>query len=164
MFRHLIESDAVEIEAPIERVWEVLVDFGRYGEWNPFTTRVDTDSRVGSPVDLHVTLGPLRVKQRERIEVVDPPHRLAWSTKTGHRLLLSARREQRLEALGEGRCRYVTNDAFKGPLTPLVVLLFGRLIRGGFNDMAVALKRRAEGGARVSRPRRGVTLRGQVRR
>lgn len=148
MFRHLIESDAVEIEAPIERVWEVLVDFGRYGEWNPFTTRVDTDSAVGSPADLHVTLGPLRVKQRERIEVVDPPHLLAWSTKTGHRLLLSARREQRLEVLGEGSCRYVTTDTFRGPLTPLVVLLFGRLVRGGFNSMALALKERAEGATR----------------
>ncbi len=150
MFRHLIRSDAVEIEAPVERVWEVLVDFARYGEWNPFTTRVDTDSAVGSPVDLHVRLGPLRVKQRERIEVVDPPHLLAWSTKTGHRLLLSARREQRLEALGEARCRYVTTDAFAGPLTPLVVLLFGRLVRGGFNAMARALKERAEGAVRGS--------------
>ena len=150
MFRHLIRSDAVEIEAPVERVWEVLVDFARYGEWNPFTTSVDTDSAVGSPVDLHVRLGPLRVKQRERIEVVDPPHLLAWSTKTGHRLLLSARREQRLEALGEARCRYVTTDAFAGPLTPLVVLLFGRLVRGGFNAMARALKERAEGAVRGS--------------
>ena len=113
MFRHLIRSDAVEIAAPVEQVWEVLADFGRYGEWNPFTTRVDTNFEVGSPVDLHVTLGPLK-------------------------------REQRLEPLGATRCRYLTADAFTGLLTPLVVLLFGGLVRGGFNAMAVALKERAE--------------------
>lgn len=141
----MISSDAVEIDAPVERVWEILVDVGRYGEWNPFTTRVETDLNVGSPVDLHVTLGPLKVVQPERIEAVEGPHLLAWSTKIGNSLLLSARRDQHLQALGDTRCRYHTSDAFRGLLTPLVMLLFGRLIRRGFNDMSLALKVRAEG-------------------
>ena len=145
MFRFLIRTDAVEIGAPRERVWEVLTDFGRYGEWNPFTTRVETDTEVGSPVDLYVTLGPLKLWQRERIEVVDPPRLLVWSNRMGHSALLSARREQRLEALSATRCRYLTTDAFTGLLTPVVVLFFGWLVRNGFNTMAAALKERAEG-------------------
>lgn len=144
MFRHLISSDPVEIEAPIERVWEILVDVDRYGDWNPFTTRVETTFEIGSPVDLYVTLGPFKLKQPERVEAVEPPHLLVWSTKVGHRVLVSARREQRLEALGETRCRYLTTDAFNGLLTPLAILLFGRLVRRGFNDMAWSLKRFAE--------------------
>ena len=67
----------------------------------------------------------------------------------GARWLLVTRREQCLEALGETRCRYTTTDAFTGVLTPLVVLLFGGLIRGGFNAMALALKERAEEGVRA---------------
>lgn len=144
VFRHLIRSEAVEIEAPIDRVWSILVDFERYGEWNPFTTRVDGDPEVGAPVDLHVTLGSLRVVQPERIEAVEGPQLLAWGMRMGHRLLLSARRDQHLEPLGATRCRYHTTDALRGLHTPLVVLLFGRLIRRGFNDMARALKARAE--------------------
>ena len=93
-------------------------------------------------------MGPLKLKQPEWIEVVEPPHLLVRGTKVGHRVLLSARREQRLEALGERRCRYVTTDAFKGLLTPLVVLLFGGLVRRGFNEMARALKGRGEAGVR----------------
>lgn len=145
MFQHLISSDSVEIDAPVEQVWDILADAERYGEWNPFTTRIDTDFEIGSPIDLYVTLGPLKLRQPERIEAVDRPHLLAWSTKIGHPFLLSARREQRLEALGETRCSYLTTDAFTGLLTPLVMLLFGRLIRRGFNDMAVSLKGYAEG-------------------
>lgn len=145
MFKHLVSSDTVEIEVPIERVWDILVDVERYGEWNPFTPRVRTDFEIGSPVDLYVTLGPFKLKQLERIEAVDRPHLLAWSTKIGACVLLSALREQRLERLDERRCSYLTTDAFTGLLAPLVMLLFGRLVRRGFNDVAWALKRHAEG-------------------
>lgn len=151
MFHQLIRSDPVEIDAPVEQVWDILVDTERYGEWNPFTTRVETTFEIGSPVDLYVTLGPLKLRQPERIETVDAPRLLVWSTKVGARFLVSARREQCLEALSAKRCRYLTTDAFTGLLTPLVMLLFGRLVRRGFNDMARALKAHAEGEGRRSR-------------
>lgn len=144
MFRYRVASDPVEIEAPAERVWDILVDFERYGEWNPFTTRVEASLEIGSPVMLHVRLGRLQRRQPERIETVEPPHLLAWGTTMGHPFLLSALREQRVEALSETRCRYLTTDATTGLLTPLVAVLFGRLIRQGFNDLAAALKTRAE--------------------
>lgn len=144
VFRFTVASDPVEIEAPAERVWDILVDFERYGEWNPFTTRVEASLEIGAPVILHVRLGWLKRKQPERIETVEPPHLLAWGTTMGHPVLLSALREQRLEALSETRCRYSTTDATSGLLTPLVALLFGRLIHRGFNAMAAALKIRAE--------------------
>jgi uncharacterized protein YndB with AHSA1/START domain len=37
----------IEIDAPIEQVWAVLSDLPRYGEWNPFTPRVDGHLAVG---------------------------------------------------------------------------------------------------------------------
>ena len=144
MFRFVVASDPVEIEAPAERVWDILVDFERYGEWNPFTTRVEATLEIGAPVMLHVRLGRLKRKQPERIETVEPPHLLAWGVTMGARFLLVARREQHIETLGETRCRYFTTDETRGLLTPLVALLFGRLIRQGFNDLAAALKARAE--------------------
>ena len=146
MFKHTVSSDSIDIEAPVQRVWEILVDVERYGEWNPFTTRVDTSLEVGSSVDLYVTLGPFRLKQPELIQDVVPTSLLAWGMTMGARWLLKTRREQRLEPLGDSRCRYTTTDAFTGVLTPLVVLLFGGLIRRGFNAMALALKERAEEG------------------
>ncbi len=146
MFRHTVSSDSVDIEAPVRQVWEILVDVERYGEWNPFTTRVDTSLEVGSSVDLYVSLGPFRLKQPELIQDVVPTSLLAWGMTMGARWLLKTRREQRLESLGDTRCRYTTTDAFTGVLTPLVVLLFGGLIRRGFNAMALALKERAEKG------------------
>ncbi len=148
MFRHVIRSDAVGIDAPVERVWEVLTDFERYGEWNPFTPRVDASLKVGAPVVLHVKLGPFRLRQTVRIQTIEAPTLLAWSMTMGAAGLLSAHREQRLEPLDESRCRYVTTDTFHGLLTPPVALVWGGAIRRGFNSMAVALARRSQQGPR----------------
>lgn len=147
MFKGHVSSESVEIDAPIERAWEILIDFERYGEWNPFTPSVATDFEIGSPVELCVRMGPWRLKQVERIEAIEPPHLIAWSTTMGHRFLISALREQRLEAVGKGRCRYRTKDDFSGLLIPLVMLLFGGFVRRGFNDVARGLKARAETGS-----------------
>lgn len=149
LFKGHVSSDTVEIEAPIERAWDILTDFDRYGEWNPFTPSVATEFEIGSPVDLYVRMGPWRLKQVERIESIEAPHLIAWSTTMGHRFLISALREQRLEAVGEGRCRYRTTDDFAGLLIPLVMLLFGGFVRRGFNDVARGLKARAEAAPEV---------------
>ena len=145
MFNHVVSADPIDIHAPAEAVWSILVDVEKYGEWNPFSTRVDTTLEVGSPVDLYVDMGLFKIKQPELIQAVEPPEMLAWGMTMGARFLLFTRREQRLEVLGESSCRYHTNDAFNGLLAPLIVGLLGRIIRRGFNDVARALKARAEG-------------------
>ncbi|MCY3812074.1 MAG: SRPBCC domain-containing protein [Gammaproteobacteria bacterium] len=139
-----IRSDPVTIEAPVEKVWRVLTDFERYGEWNPFTPDVRADLTMGARVDMRVTMGAFRLKQTEIICALEPPRRLAWRTTIGARWLLHAVREQRLEMLGNESCRYVTEDEFKGVLMPLVILLTGGFVRRGFNAVAAALKQRAE--------------------
>ena len=144
MFTRRFTSDPVDIDAPADQVWQVLTDADKYGEWNRFTPQVSTDFRPGSDAGLRVFLGPLKLRQKQRIQSVEPPRLLAWGMTMGHRVLLVARREQRLEELGADRCRYLTTDTMSGLLAPLVALLFGRLIRNGFNAMAAALKARAE--------------------
>ena len=49
-----MESVTVEIEAPQAFVWEVLVDYASYPEWNLYTVRVDTRLELGADVVLHL--------------------------------------------------------------------------------------------------------------
>ncbi len=142
-----VKSEEVLIDAPIELAWEILTDAKRYGQWNPFTPRVETDFRLGSTVRLEVHLGFLRLEETELLESLEPPNLLAWSQKKltlGSFSCISARREQRLTELGPNRCSYVSTDFLGGPLSPLVMLLFSRSIRQGFNRAARGLKRYAE--------------------
>ena len=44
----------LEINAPAEEVWQVLVDFPRYGEWNPVITSIDGAPYVGEKISLRL--------------------------------------------------------------------------------------------------------------
>lgn len=137
----------VEIAAPPERVWEVLVDFVQYEAWNPFTPQIVTDLAPGSPVEITVVLGGKRVVQMEEMVEATAPHRLVWQTTWGSPLLLRAQRVQSLEPLPSGGTRYVSEDVMHGPLVPVVHWIHGRSLTHGFQAMADALATRCSDGA-----------------
>jgi uncharacterized protein YndB with AHSA1/START domain len=133
------------VDAPPERVWQVLVDLERYREWNPFTPRVRGPLVVGEPVHLTARMWPwmggLDIPMDETLRAIDPPRRLVW----GERILgglVVAERVQTLEPEGKGT-RYRTVDTIGGPLAGLNHLLFGRSLHDGFDAMAGALAERA---------------------
>jgi hypothetical protein len=69
-------SASIEIDAPLDVVWSVMLDTAAYGEWNPFVERIDGDSppAVGVPVVLHVRWASGRTTSSpERITAVEPP-------------------------------------------------------------------------------------------
>lgn len=147
MFKHTVESDEIEIDAPIELVWSLLTDTESYSDWNPFTPKIETDFALGSAVDLEVHLGKLTLDQTEIMQDFDAPTRLAWGAdmfKLGGLAFVKASREQCLTRVGDARCSYVSRDYLSGPLTALVVLSFGKAMREGFNAAGYGLKRYAE--------------------
>lgn len=136
---------SIEIAAPAERVWQILCDLDAYAQWNPFTPRVETDRVVGHPIVLHVDFGgrkPLR--QVEILRRWEPGVELRWGMSMGPAWWFRAERSQRVEALGDRRCRYVTEDPFAGLFAPVVTALYGAKVQRGFEALAAALARRAE--------------------
>lgn len=135
----------IEIDAPAERVWEVLTDFERYAEWNPFTVKVDTHLEMGAAVRMRVNLvGSLVQPQTEFITTLDEGRKICWSMKGIPAWLLGATRCQWLEPLSTERTRYASTDILTGLLTPLVLRLFGTAMQRGFERTCRALKARAE--------------------
>lgn len=146
MTTHVVTSVTVEIEAPAAVVWDVLVDYERYPEWNPYTVAGVTTLEIGTPIDL--TLPPYDgsdalFRTREFIRVVDPPHHLRYDSGDEVPGVLGVR-DQWITELGDGRCAYRTSDAMSGPLADLAIELTGDWIKAGFDAVAYALKARAE--------------------
>ena len=135
----------IEIDAPAERIFDILTDLKSYPEWNPFTPRVESTLRPGDPVKLYVRLRGERLSHRvEYVTKNERPSRLCWGTTIGAGFLLRAERCQTLTRIDERRTRFVNEDVLRGWLAPLVMLAFGRAMQRGFGSVATALKKRAE--------------------
>ncbi len=139
-----VRTEPVEINAPIDVVWAVLTDVSRYGEWNPFTTEVRTDFKMGSPVDMQVAMGRRMLKITEYLCAFEEPRLIAWQKSLGPRWWLHALREQHLEPLSETSCSYYNSDRLTGVLAPVVAATSGGYMRRGFEGVATGLKAQAE--------------------
>lgn len=142
-----VYATRVEIDAPAERVWEILADLDSYPSWNPFTPQIETSFEVGAPIVLHVSFdGKPPRRQVEFLRAWAPGERLVWGMTIGPAWFFRAERVQRVEPLGPERCRYVSEDAFAGAFSPVVEALYGGRVQRGFDAMGAALVRRAAQG------------------
>jgi hypothetical protein len=145
----------IDIAAPIDLTWQIMLDLGAYGAWNPFIFRVDgapAAPRVGAELTLQVRWSDGgTTSSRERITVLDPPRpgdgrrvaRLEYQFRGAlHALhLVRGSRLQALEQSPGGPTRYRTFEEFRGLLKGSVPLA---KVRDGFDRHARALKQRAE--------------------
>ena len=66
----------IEIDAPAEEVFSILMDFDKYPEWNPLTVRIDGVAEVDEVLKLHVLLGGKKMVRKHIVSRVDPPEAL----------------------------------------------------------------------------------------
>ncbi|HXK24608.1 MAG TPA: SRPBCC domain-containing protein [Myxococcota bacterium] len=135
----------VEIAAPAERVWQVIVDLDRYPEWNPFVVACRSSLRVGEPIDMRVRVMPFFAQpQRETILEHEPGRRLCYGLPRRGSGALVSRRCHEVESLGPERTRYVSCFELEGWMEPGVRTLLGRRLAQGFAAMSAAIGVRAE--------------------
>ena len=149
---------SVAIDASIELVWQIMTDFDRYAEWNPFVVKIERHGgkpvEIGTRVTLHIRW-PKGRGGTTTVEVVtrlDSPVATADGERRAHleyrylgwvpRLrLITGSRVQTLAQPPGGPTTYRTREEFHGLLKGQVPL---RRVQGGFEAHAQALKARAE--------------------
>ncbi|WP_331236310.1 SRPBCC domain-containing protein [Natronorarus salvus] len=137
-----IETE-IEIDASPEEVWDVLVDFESYPEWNPLLTWIDGEATPGARLRVRIEPpGSRGMTFRPRLVVAEPNRRLEWLGRLLVPHVFDGRHEFRLEPVGE-RTRFVHRETFSGLLMPAV--LDGEGVKAGFRAMNRALKARVEG-------------------
>jgi uncharacterized protein YndB with AHSA1/START domain len=141
----LIASDEVQINAPAELVWQILVDFENYGKWNSFCPRIiNTALEPGAAVDMMIDLGNGLQQQVEYITLVEPNRTIAWGMENKPGDPIHAVRTQKLKALDSDSCSYVSIDDFSGESVAVMIELMGTAVETGFNRCAYELKHYAE--------------------
>ena len=85
---------SIDIDAPCEKVWAILVDFPNYEAWNPLTVKVKGEAKVDAVVKLHVQLGGQRMVRSHVISRVDENEALCWTIRTRQPWLMRGERCQ----------------------------------------------------------------------
>jgi hypothetical protein len=134
----------VEIEAPAERVWQVVSDFAQYAEWNPFIVRAAGEQRVGGRLDVTIVAPGMKpVGFRPRVLDLEPGRLIRWKGEYKIPGLFDGRHALIVDPLDGGRARFTTHEDVTGILLPFL----GKVMAAsqqGFELMARAVKDRAE--------------------
>ena len=128
-----VSSDEITIEAPLELVWDVLVDFANYGQWNSFCPSAEASLELGSPIVMKTMLGDQLIDQTEYIRRIEPPFAIAWGMENQPGDSIHAMRTQTLQKLDDCRCTYNNIDEFSGEGVPAMMEFAGQLVEDGFN-------------------------------
>ncbi len=142
MFSKTIDA-WIDIEASPDDIWEVLVNFPKWSEWNPFIPLVEGELIKGRTLRIQVTPpGLKKMTFRPKVFSVIQNKEIAWGggflwiVYKGEHLFL-------LEPLSENLTRFRQIERFQGP----IVLFMGSMIRKtekGYHQMNTALKKRVE--------------------
>ncbi len=143
-------THSVEVSAPPDLVWRILVDFSSFPEWNPFIVQAQGEAEAGSRLKVRIQpRGKRAMTFRPVVQEAVPPNRLRW---IGHLLvpgLFDGEHSFLAEESGSGT-RFTQSETFRGVFVPLSEKSL-TATREGFEAMNEALKRRAESNAVKSR-------------
>ncbi|TFH41195.1 MAG: SRPBCC domain-containing protein [Chrysiogenales bacterium] len=141
----------IEIDVPAARVWKIITDFDAYPRWNRFTPRITLTNgkfREGAEFELDCAMTPRRLlrNERETILAVEPEvFRFCMGTsRTRGRPGIRSFRWQICEPIEGDRTRFVNHEEFRGPLAPLVRLIYGRRLKSAFDEYCRSLKKFSE--------------------
>lgn len=140
----------IAIAAPPATVWDALVDFESYHEWNPFIRKGAGEAAAGSELTLEIQPpGGKVMTHHPTVTVAEPGRHLQWLGVARTPLLFGGRHEFILEPEGEG-----TKLRQREYFTGVAVLFLKKTLRRteeGFHALNRALKQRAEHSAGVRR-------------
>ncbi len=138
-----IHTTAV-IEAPAFVVWQVLTDFRKYPEWNPFIVKINGELKVNSKLAMEMKFANEKIVHGEFLVMgAEVEREISWGGKNGGNLFVMEHRLA-IQPLARNRVTFLHTGRFGGDIVLLVARNLHLLLEKQFENMNVALKARAE--------------------
>lgn len=143
-----------DIDVPSQRVWQVLIDFDSYSQWNPFIVKASLQKDKDQVSDnnlqdqtLLITTQVIASKPKTfnpKITAAIPNKKLSWIGKIGFEGLLKAEHNFVLQDLDQNKTRLIHSEKFSGMLSGIINQKQREEIKQCFERMNVALAEKAK--------------------
>jgi len=135
----------IEINTEPAKIWEVLMDFDEYPEWNPFVVSI-----IGKPKlreRLKITISPEPGKHmifKPRITMLEKSKKFAWLGQLFMTGLFDGHHIFELKSNSKGSTTFIQREEFSGFLVPFLWKGMKEKTTKGFESMNQSLKNRVE--------------------
>jgi hypothetical protein len=130
----------IVINAPPERVWAALTNFGSHAAWNPCLRSIDGEAVPNHRLRITIRLGWLpAIRFRARIDRFSRNEILGWRGVL-FLGLLTGRHWFELQPLDAGKTLFIHSETFSGVLVSSFLTLFSGVTRKSYDAMNRALK------------------------
>jgi len=137
-----IQAEIV-INAPASKVWQVLIDFKAYPQWNPFIRQVTGTMEPDEQLTVQMYSGNRTISFSPTVLVVQPERELRWIGRVFIPGIFDGEHSFVIEPLGGNQVRLIQSEKFNGLLVPFSGSLLDDAKRS-FQEMNRALKVQAE--------------------
>jgi hypothetical protein len=134
----------IVINAPQEKVWEQLINFQKYPDWNPFIRSIVGDCSVGSKLAAIIQPPNKKPMTFKPTIVTLQKYCFEW---VGHLFIpgiFTGKHHFSLIKLSDAETKLIHQESFSGILSGLILNLIGADTTKGFQKMNEALKLRCE--------------------
>ena len=133
-------TTSITINASSAKVWQILSDFDKYPDWNPFIKSVSGNVQVGNQIKIKlqgITFKPVVLSLTENSE-------LKWLGHFWFKGLFDGEHRFHLTENADGTTHFEQSEKFSGILVKFLSKTIDKDTKQGFEEMNSALKLRAE--------------------
>lgn len=130
----------ITINAKPNLVWDVLVNFKEYNNWNPFIKSITGDAKVGNKLEVNFE----KITFKPTVLVFDKNKEFKWIGHLFFTGLFDGTHKFELIDNNNGSTTLLHSESFKGILVPLFKKKLLKETKIGFEQMNEALKIEAE--------------------
>lgn len=135
----------IMIEAPLDRVRELLADTSLYPQWHPLFPQISGGIGVGAAIVVTVVLPEIKpFSVQATIRESTTGSRLCWRYAYRLPVLFSWTYRYEVEELEGGRVKFVQDSTYAGLLAPLYHLGMKRPLQQGMLELNKAVQRWGE--------------------
>jgi len=145
------DQDAI-IDAPIDTVWNLLVDLPHYGDWNPWVTHAEGTVTPGAHVKVNVLMGPITEQADHVVMTVTPNTFFCWRDSGWNSWFVYGQRCRWLEQQADGKTHFHQQLLIDGALDVVAKVVNGPCLESGMAAETRAIKATAEARAAAAHP------------